>query len=36
MGGGGVSGQFHTPAALHPGKDPLPPGAHWTGDWVGM
>jgi hypothetical protein len=32
----GDSGQRHAPAALYPrGKDPPPPGTHWTGDWVG-
>jgi hypothetical protein len=30
-----VSGQFHAPAALPPGKDPPPPGIHWIGGWVG-
>jgi hypothetical protein len=28
-----VSGQFHAPAALSPGKEP--PGTHSTGGWVG-
>jgi hypothetical protein len=28
-----MSGQFHAPAALHPGK--RAPGTHWIGDWVG-
>jgi len=27
-----VSGQFHKPAALPPGKEP--PSTHWIGGWV--
>jgi hypothetical protein len=28
-----MSGQFHAPAALPPGKEP--PSTHWIGGWVG-
>jgi hypothetical protein len=28
-----VSGQFHVPAALHPGKEPSD--TYWIGRWVG-
>ena len=32
MGGGGVGGQGHDPAALPPGKDPVP--IVWEAGWV--